>query len=60
MTAVVLVHNLTRDDWYLTLDGDTKPITPLCSTREQLRWMLGQFCFAVNGQVVEVTNDSTT
>ncbi len=51
---VVLVHEITPDLWYLSYDGYRAPVSPVCTSLEQLRWALAQFCLAVNGPAVEV------
>jgi hypothetical protein len=52
-----LIH-VTRDGerpdlWYI-IDANNNIISPVTNTLEQLRWALGQMCFAVNSEPMEV------
>lgn len=60
MPSVILVHLIDQrgDHWYLALDTDQRPITPVCSTRDELRGAISALCFAVNDIPVEVVKDA--
>ena len=53
MAQARLVHNLHDNTWYI-IDQNGRIISPVCDSLEQLRWALGQMCFAVNGEAIEV------
>ncbi len=52
--AVVLVHNLTTDKWYLAYEGTNDVVNPVAMSLEQLRWLVGHLDMALNSDPVEV------